>query len=103
MKPATLTELGKQNSYILNLIEVHRRDINVKIENILEPLSEDLREKDFMLCVHLHQDPVLISIFNNTTADSHKLHIEDLKITEISSHFPNEVKQLVEKHLEILS
>ena len=103
MKPATLTELGKQNSYILNLIEVHRRDINVKIENILEPLSNELRVETFMLCVHLHCDPVQISIYNGTEDNSHRLQIENLEIIKISSSFPEEVKQIVERHLKELS
>ncbi len=101
MTKTEFNEIDKENEYISNLLSTHREKISERFNSFFSPLYKEIKPHGFIFCVHTHYHPVVITIYDGTEEDSHRLSIKDFKITETSVLFPSVVLNIVEEWLEL--
>jgi len=89
-------EIEKQNRYINDLLKIHQKDTEQKLESFFDSLAEEVRRYGFTVCVHTRTDKINISVYDGTEDHSQHLTIESFEVVEKTDNFNPLVLDLVE-------
>lgn len=99
MKKEYFIEIEKHSSYINNLLNVTQKANQEKLDLFFNDLSAAVSAYGFGVCVHVHFDPVRVTVYNGVEALSHHLTIQNFSVIDKSDDFNPVVLELVESWL----